>query len=59
MKEKEQIQQERDDQVQEKAALIQKFHEDMTHFKEIKATLEEQNKKLQQELQAVAEEHSN
>ena len=34
-----------------KAALIQKFNEDTTHLKENKATLEEQNKKLQQELQ--------
>ena len=55
MKEKEDIkqdlQQERDDQVQEKAALIQKFNEDTTHLKETKATLEEQNKKLQKELQ--------
>ena len=34
-----------------KAALIQKLNEDTTHLKETKATLEEQNKKLQQELQ--------
>ena len=55
IKEKEQIQQylqqERDEQVQLKAALIQKFNEDTTHLKETKATLEEQNKKLQKELQ--------
>ena len=55
IKEKEQIQQylqqERDEQVQVKAALIQKFNEDTTHLKETKATLEEQNIKLQKELQ--------
>ena len=54
IKEKDQIQadlQERDEQVQVKAALIQKFNEDTTYLKETKATLEEQNIKLQKELQ--------
>ena len=54
IKEKEQIQadlQERDEQVQEKAALIQKFNEDTAHLKETKATLEAHIDKLQKELQ--------
>ena len=46
IKEKEQIQYLQ----QEKAALIQKINEDITHLKETKATLEEQNIKLQKEL---------
>ena len=54
MKEKEQIQQylqkERDEQVQEKGALIQKFNEDTTHLKENKATLEAHIDQLQNEL---------
>ena len=54
IKEKEQIQQylqERDEQIQEKAALIQKFNEDTTHLKENKATLEAHIDQLQKELQ--------
>ena len=55
MKEMQQIQQylqqERDEQVQENLALIQKFNEDTIHLKETKATLEAHIEQLQKELQ--------
>ena len=54
IKEKDQIQadlQERDEQVQEKAALIQKLNEDTTQLKETKATLEAHIDQVQKELQ--------
>ena len=54
IKEKKEIQadlQERDKQVQVKAALLHKFNEDTTHLKETKATLKSQIDQLQKKLQ--------